>query len=315
MTVALALLLGAWLVGHLVPRWLGRLDLCQVDPTPVIVAWLTSIAAALAAGVGAVIVLLLPNHGVVSDLAVLHHCRTALLHGLPPTLERVSGLLVSGLLLVVGLRITIVGLTEWRRRRRERRGQLAILRLAAEPDSSAANTLWLTHDRPLAFSIAGRPGVVFATKGLIRHLSPDGVGAVIAHERAHLAGRHHLLVAVTELLGKCLPIVPLLRQAPHAIRELVEIAADAHAERLHGSDAVRSALLTVSDDGAPRGALAMARDGIAVRLERLRRHASPDRYAARAARCVLAAVVASTLPLAEVSLLLVTAVVACMDTA
>jgi hypothetical protein len=47
------------------------------------------------------------------------------------------------------------------------------LRLAGRADG---NTLWLAHDRPLAFSLGGTHGVIVATGGLARHLGERGVG-------------------------------------------------------------------------------------------------------------------------------------------
>jgi beta-lactamase regulating signal transducer with metallopeptidase domain len=75
--------------------------------------------------------------------------------------------------------------------------------------------------------------------------------SVLAHERAHLTGRHHLLVAVAQALRATLPFVPLFRRAPSAVRDLVELAADLAAVHACGPAAVRNALLTVTRHGTP----------------------------------------------------------------
>ncbi|MGW4592714.1 hypothetical protein ACWEKJ_35815 [Amycolatopsis thermoflava] len=57
---------------------------------------------------------------------------------------------------------------------------------------------------------------------------------MLVHERAHLAGRHHQLVALADALRTALPFLPLFRDAPGALRELVELAADVAATRRCG---------------------------------------------------------------------------------
>ncbi|MGH3948825.1 MAG: M56 family metallopeptidase [Pseudonocardiaceae bacterium] len=313
MTTALALLVGALVAGWLVPRQLSRADLRRLDPAPVIVSWLLSIAGFLLAGAVGVALLLIPDHGTPGGLAAaMHQCWIAVQHGSLPRLEELGGVLGLGLLISGLVRFTVVGVIEFRQRLHARREQVAVLRLAARTDEHAPSTLWLAHDRPLAFSIAGRPGVVVATDGLRRCLSADGVAAVLAHEQAHLRGRHHLLVAIVEVLGKTLPFVPLFRQAPGAMRELVELAADVEAVRRHGNAAVRSALLGVTGTGAPHGALAMARDAVSVRLEHLRLCGRPPRRVGRTLSCGFAGIGAAALPfLTGASLLLAAAVVGC----
>ncbi len=145
-----------------------------------------------------------------------------------------------------------------------------MLRIAGRREARYPGTLWLAHDRPLAFSLTGRCGVIVATDGLSRHLPGPAVDAVLAHERAHLAGRHHLLIAAADALRSALAFVPLFRHAPGAVRDLVELAADVAAVRRCGASAVRSALVSVSGHGTPRSALGMARDAVDLRLARLR---------------------------------------------
>lgn len=277
MTAALALLLGVLLSGWLVPRLLARLGR-RADPGSLIAGWLAAMIGVVLTIAAAVALLLLPDHG--HGLAhglgqFVHRCWHTVTHGLPPDIEHLSGLL-GAILLTIGVAwLATVAVSEGRRRRRERRSQLSTLRLAASRDD--ANTLWLLHDRPLAFCIAGRPGVVVATDGLHRHLSPEAVAAVITHERAHLQSRHHLVVVATDLLARCVPFLPLFRRASAAVRELVELAADASAVRTHGREAVHAALLSVTANGVPGTALAMGREGVAARLDRLRQLQPPSR--------------------------------------
>jgi beta-lactamase regulating signal transducer with metallopeptidase domain len=256
---------------------------------------LSSIASVIVAATAGVVLLLLPNHGdVVSVMAAVDSCLAAVQHGSPPNVEALGGLLGVGLVIALLIRLAVVGVRGYRHRARRRREHLNILRLAAETDAGSPATLWLAHDKPLAFSMAGRPGVVVATEGLNRHLPAESVAAVLAHERAHLRGRHHQLIAITDAIRATLPFVPLFRQAPAAMGELVELAADVVAARAHGAAALRCALVRVSDQDVP--GLAMGRDAVDVRLARLRQeNPIPGRHR-RILTCGIAGAVATMAP-------------------
>ena len=112
--------------------------------------------------------------------------------------------------------------------------------------------LWLDHPMPMAYSVAGRPGFVVATKGLSDCLTASEREAVIAHERAHLRGHHHRIINVCEVFAKALPVIPLFKAAPAAVRRLVELAADDRAAQATSPDAVRSALRVVATSPLPQ---------------------------------------------------------------
>ncbi|RSM87605.1 M56 family peptidase [Kibdelosporangium aridum] len=305
MTGALALLFGVVVVGWGLPRLLNRADLWRHDPLPVMVGLLVAMAGLVIAAVAGVALLLVPGHGVVPPLlGVLHHCWSALRHGSPPRVEELVGLLGAVVLLGITLRVVIVGPGARWRRARTRRKHLS--------EAGSPSTWWLAHDRPLAFSLAGRPGVIVATDGLAEHLDPAAVGAVLAHERAHLRGRHHFLVGLVESLATALPFIPLFRLAPRMMRQLVELAADVAAVREYGAPAVRTALLTVSGHGSPGVALAMGRDSVAIRLQRLRDGGMPTGRLRRAVSCGVAGAGGVLVPfLAGAVMLLVLAVLTC----
>lgn len=311
MTPAAALLLGAALVAWLAPHRLRALTAAGAHPRVVLVAWLSSVVSVVVTTALAVTVLLLPDHG--SDaFAAVHHCLTSLLHGSSPRVEAVSGAVGSLLLAGLVVRLGVVSVRGARRRARTRREHLAVLRIAGRHEPGAPSTLWLEHDEPLAFSLAGSPGVVVATDGLAERLTGQQLHAVLTHERAHLAGRHHLVVAAADAVATILPFLPLFRRTPAVVRELVELAADASAVRTCGVDAVRGALLTVTGFGMPGSALAMSRDAVEVRLARLPDVDGPARRARTVLSCGLAGLSALVLPsVLAVSGLLAVAVIAC----
>ncbi|MDQ0382004.1 M56 family metallopeptidase [Amycolatopsis thermophila] len=314
MIVGLSVLAGAVAAAWLMPGWLRAMDLRRRDPVLLIVCWLLSMLGVALAAVASVVLLLHPTHGSLGSLATaVHDCWDAIEHGSPPAVEQMGGTLGGVVLIALALRLMVVGSRGIQRRARARRRHLATLRLAGRSDGAVPATLWLAHDRPLAFSVGGRRGVVVATEGLSRYLDDGAVAAVLAHERAHLAGRHHQLIALADALRAVLPILPLFRQAPKALRELVELAADVAAARRCGKRAVRAALLGVSGVGAPEIALAMARDAVDVRLARLEQGSLPPAGTRRALACGLAGFTAVVLPfLAGAALMVMVALVACV---
>jgi Zn-dependent protease with chaperone function len=300
LTVALALLLGSAAVGWLAPRVLWRIS----DPVVALVAWITSVVAVVTTSTLAVVLLVLPEHGL-GVLGSLHHCWDSVRHGTTPTAEVISGLAGGVLLTALLVRLAVVGARSARQRARAREEHLSVLRLAGRREAGAHPTVWLDHDRPLAFSLAGKPGVVVATEGLHRHLTPSQVDAVLDHERAHLDGRHHLLVAAADAVAATLPVLPLFKRAATAIRELVEMAADLASARTHGVETVRAALMRVSCHGAPDSALAMSRDALGARLDRLQRRRQMPNRTRRLFSCGCAGITAMTLPMVTASTALV----------
>lgn len=295
--VAVLLVAGALSAGWLAPVLLARLDVRRHDPRQLILAWLASMATATLTAEAAVLMLLTHAHQPGAPLpSIVHRCWSAIRAGSPPRVEDLLGLVGMALMTAFTVRAVIVSVRGVRRLARKHQQDLAVLRLAARPATDAPDVLWLAHERPLAFSMAGHPGVVVATEGLSRHLREDAVAAVFAHERAHLTERHHHLVAVADELRAALPFVPLFRQAPRAIRDLVELAADASAVRTCGPAAVHAALLKLTAHGAPPMSLAMALDAVDLRLARLRHGVRPPSQHRQNVLCELVVVTAAVLP-------------------
>jgi Zn-dependent protease with chaperone function len=315
MIIAVSLLAGAVVAGWLLPLVLRRLDVRRRDPVLLIVAWMVSMVGVLVAAAGGILLLLPAGHGPGGALlAVVHRCWTAIDHGhgSPPEIEEAAGLLGAAVLGAVAIRVAVVAVRGLRRRTRKRQDNLAVLRLVARSATDSENVMWLAHDRPLAFSMPGRPGVVVATEGLRRTLDAQAVAAVLSHERAHLDGRHHLVVTLADALRTALPFVPLFQHAPRAVRELVELAADVSAVRQCGVTAVRTALVGVTGHGAPRPSLAMAQDAVTVRLARLQHASQPPGPLRRAVTCALTAITATALPaFSGVGLLLAVVLITC----
>jgi Zn-dependent protease with chaperone function len=299
-TIAIALLAGSAIVAFLAPWFLRRLALAGFDPVVVTVGWLVAIAGVLGTAAAALIVMTVPHQTYGHRLgSLIHSAWWALTRDAPELLAYRGSRILAGVALVARtLWVAVVGVRERRRRSQQVRRQLAVLDVVGTKSACpepGPSTLWLHSDRPIAFSIAGRPGVVVVTDGLRRRLAPDAVEAVLAHERAHLRGRHHLLVATVETLRTALGFVPLFQLAPAAVREQLELAADLSALASCGAAAVRNALMTVTGAGTPELALAMARDALDARLRHLADAADPPNRVSRVTTCgVLGAALAAT---------------------
>lgn len=275
MTIVVAVLLGVGVVCVIAPTWLARLAASRLAPTAVLSCWWSAIVGVVVSAILAVVVLAWPDRAGASPLGQLGDlCVAALSHARRPDLEEAITLATVGLLGILLIRLFYLGLRASVRRRRRVRAHVGVLALVGRTDASV---VWLPHAAPLAFSIAGREPVIVATSGLRTALPAAAVDAVLTHERAHLSGRHHFQVALADALAAAVRGVPLFRDAPGAVRRLVEFAADASAARMHGTHAVTQALGIIAGHDLPPGALSMSGSNTEARLLRLTepaRHAS-----------------------------------------
>jgi hypothetical protein len=130
--------------------------------------------------------------------------------------------------------------------------------------------LVLDCDDRSVYCIAGRPPTIVITRGALAVLDTAQLDAVLTHERAHLSGRHHVLLALAGALARVLPGMRLFVQGSAALARLVEMRADDAAASRHGSDTVVGALLALTTAAAlPVTALGAATVGVADRVERL----------------------------------------------
>ncbi|MGH3920519.1 MAG: M56 family metallopeptidase [Pseudonocardiaceae bacterium] len=133
---------------------------------------------------------------------------------------------------------------------------------------------------PHAFAVPGRPGRILITRGLLSMLDGDERRVVLAHERAHLQGKHHWLRGATEV---CAAVNPVLIPVREAVAFLVERCADEHAAAVTGSRAlVARALAKAALAGGAAGATplwpgapAFAGCGVPARVAAL--HSDPPR--------------------------------------
>ncbi|HJD85705.1 M56 family metallopeptidase [Kitasatospora aureofaciens] len=115
----------------------------------------------------------------------------------------------------------------------------------------------LDDERADAFALPGRlrrpgrmgePGRIVVTSGMLRALSGPERAALLAHERAHLTGRHHVFLALAEHAADLHPALRPLR-APlgyHLERWADEVAAARVGDRAVTARAVGRAALAAS---------------------------------------------------------------------
>ena len=122
-------------------------------------------------------------------------------------------------------------------------------------------------DQSAAWSLAVDGGFVVVTTAAVRALSEDELRAVVAHEAAHLRGRHHLLIALVRAASMVLPC-PLTKAAVREVGVLLEMRADDIAAQRHRRATIAAALLRLNG-ATPDGALAANGGSTARRMERL----------------------------------------------
>jgi Zn-dependent protease with chaperone function len=282
-SLAVLAVLLAWPVPALLARagWPGR------DPLVALVCWQ---ATGLAGGLSIIGALLV--HGLAPWGHALPQAAWSLLAGSPAadpvrgdhwvalTLAGVLAFELVGVLVLSSLRTT-------RTRRRHR----ALLELVVRPSADLPDTRLLEHAAPVAFCIPGARPLLVLSSGIVAELDDDQLAAVVAHERAHLTERHHLLLLPFVAWKAALPVLPAAERAHAAVRALVEMRADDVAlTSLTGPGARRTLARAIvaaagpGGAGVPDGALAVGGSATGARVVRLleppRPLPAPARWAA-----------------------------------
>ncbi|WP_199432969.1 M56 family metallopeptidase [Qaidamihabitans albus] len=286
MSIAACLLLYSLVVTLLGPRLLTRWTRTGIAPRLGVTAWLVaivSVPASWAAAAGFLAIELArdwerPGQILTSCLAVLQAVAAggagiAIQLGL---LALTAPALAAATVLAARLGRSLLGA----RSRTHDHARMARMAGRHLPGSEA---VVLDAPERVAYCVAGRPNTIVVTRGALNALDEPHLAAVLAHERAHLAGRHHLLLATTRGLATALPKVSLFPLGATEIARLLEMCADDHAARTHGARTVLGALLALSGAvSLPTGALGATGVGVVARAERLAEPATrPQRWHAR----------------------------------
>lgn len=274
MTTALGLLAYAAILGVAAPVLLTREQWPERAPRLAVVLWLASSASVLLSVVLTGLIVALPNPAVARSVAALMRA-CVLAVSTSPTAPSSSFLPILGLVLAIAVlaRVGYGFLVQMAVATRCRHRHVRALDLVAR-QVPGLGALLLDNAARAAYCLPGRAQRVVLTTGALAALSPRELDAVLAHERAHLAGRHHLILAGAQALARAFPIVPLFTALPREIARLVEMLADDAAGRAGERLVVAHALVTLAD-AAPPPPMALAAGG-ADTPARVRRLLTPQ---------------------------------------
>jgi Zn-dependent protease with chaperone function len=275
MTAALIVLLYSVTAAWLVPSALSRLTGSGAGARLGVAVWLTAMASVLVSGGVSLYFLIKAAVGGWAQLAEVV-CRSVSGGTCTPVVYR-SALFELGLGIVAVLAVYISALLALRYGRR--------LQVARRRTRSHAEAALLTGrhlspsmvvlDVPQRATYCLPPGIIVVTTGALGILAPAQLDAVLAHERAHLAGRHHLLLALSKGLAATFPVVPLFAKGQAEIARLAEMAADDTAARQAGRRPLIEALVAMGTGTAvpgsafPAAALRAMSYAVTARVQRL----------------------------------------------
>ncbi|MGW1002630.1 M48 family metalloprotease [Streptomyces sp. NPDC002520] len=147
-----------------------------------------------------------------------------------------------------GLALLLVAHRVYGAIRRERATRRALRRLCA---GHPADTELVVAASPVAraFAVPGRPGRIVVTSAMLGALEPSERRVLLAHERAHLAHRHGMLVTAATLAAAANPLLGPVRAAVTFLVErwADERAADDVGDRRTTARALARAALTARD--------------------------------------------------------------------
>jgi Zn-dependent protease with chaperone function len=273
MGVAVCLLLYSFAVAVIEPRLLVRLTWSGTAPRLAIAAWLTTIVSVLmswlvAAGFLAVAVARYWDQP--------GRIASACFSALRQVAVGASGPLLQATLFALTAAATAaVAILGWRVSLSVRRARAQSLRHAADARiigrrMGGLDAVVVDAPERAAYCVAGRPDTIVVTSAAVDALDEHHLDAVLAHERAHLAGRHHLMLAFTRAVATALPRVGLFTTGAREIARLTEMAADDVAVRRHGPHTVLGALLALSAAAPiPSGAVGASSTDVLARAQRL----------------------------------------------
>jgi Zn-dependent protease with chaperone function len=283
----------ALVVAWLAPPLLARLTSRGISARLGLAAWLTAMASAVASAIASLQFLVQAAITGWPNLAEAV-CRSVTGTACAPTVYKSAAFEVAlGAAALLGT-LTAGALT-WRygrsvqRARRRTRAHAELARITgrslpgglaggpADVLAGAGSAMVLDAEQPVAYCVPGRPAAIVLSSGALAVLDPAQLTAVLAHERAHLAGRHHLLTGLTRALSACFPAVPLFTRGAEEVARLAEMRADDAAVRRSGRPTLIAALLAMGTGtavpaaalGMPTAALGAATCAVASRVQRL----------------------------------------------
>lgn len=281
MTTTLGLVAFGLIVGVAGPRLLARSSWPTRAPLLGIVAWQSLTLAVFASFVWAGVTLTahaVPETGWFGKL--MHACSVLLSENgaakQSPLLPVLGGAVAVGSVTA----LLVAAQLGWRRQRAQVRRQEDLLGVVCAPHGEP-DVLVLEHQVPSVFCFPGRgPGRVVVSRGALDVLTEAQWQQVLAHERAHLAARHHLVLRGADAFATVFRGRLGSGQARTRISELVEMHADDAARGSSRRD-LAEAVVALAGGAQPAGSLGAGRSAL-TRVVRLTAPAAPVPAFARA---------------------------------
>nr|VTP02576.1 Peptidase family M48 [Mycobacterium riyadhense] len=274
MGIAVCVLLYSFAAAALAPLVLGRLTRTGALPRLGVAAWLAAMVSVVASWLTAAAFLLAAltrqwdQPGLLFASPCLAGLRRLFDGGSGPVLQAglfTLGAATSGALAIMGWRLAS---SLWRARARSR-GHAERARVIGRR-IDGLDAVVVDAPQRAAYCVAGRPDTIVVTSAALDALTDRDLQAVLAHERAHLTGHHHHVLAFARALAAAAPRVRLFSQGAQEIARLLELSADDAAARGHGWPTLLDALLALSTAApAPLGAVGATGTDVLARAERL----------------------------------------------
>ena len=229
--VCLLVAVGAW---WLAPRLLTAGQWQIRFPRLALAAWHTALAIGLLA--------------VLASIAASVATALSAQHTLDVTTAVVHTIVGWAALGTLGAVLTVVGMgsDELVGAGRRTFGEILALPHTRERLDRRTELLTCRSEEAFACAIPGKDAAVVVSTSLRAILTPAQLRAVVAHERAHLRGRHYLAIRLAELHRACLPSSRAGKRLLRATSLLVELIADDDAARRAGAVHLANAIIQIA---------------------------------------------------------------------
>ncbi|WP_051939872.1 M56 family metallopeptidase [Phaeacidiphilus oryzae] len=185
-------------------------------------AWTLGCAGPVAAGgwVGALTLLAVNGFGRLHAIAVLGHWSARALRAADP----IGAVVADAGVVLLALTVLAVSVAAWWRAR----SLLAAYRECRRLPGGGELTV-IDDARLEAFTLAGFPGRMVVSTGMLSALNEDERRALLAHERSHLHHRHFLFLLAVQLAATACPLLlPLAREGAFVLERWADEDAAEH---------------------------------------------------------------------------------------
>lgn len=235
-----------------VPRLIGSGRLLVSHPSRTLRIWFASLLVAVVCGVSGL--------GLLIALAVTEKQSESPDGGWLSLAHWLAGWFGLAVLGVVLFRLGVAA-EESRAGLTEATGAFRAMSHRATEHVQGNTTMWMVESDYPVIGVVAQTRRIIVTTSLFKILSEDQLGAVVAHEAAHLRGRHAQLLIVARLAEAVAPSFRASKGLSQATRIGTELIADDHAASLWSPETLASALELAYPDN----------DTVLLRVARLRR--------------------------------------------